>query len=534
MKISLSIISIFIGGIVLLFPSRVAYAQPNGAFSGVTNTQTFECLVPPSGPIPLGSSTMNITAVSNSVTINISGPDFTYSGSGTAVEISPNVFEIDPLSTSSFSVSGPVIPLITGGSESVTSAQLVFSFAPTSNSLVLVGFMLNGTGTSCSGFNINMGASSLSSVSGGADIIVDPVITPSSIITTPLILNTQVKAITSDLQFRINDVLRTIQLRRQQFPLPRDRRGREVRKSSLLPTDEGEVVVDTREQEDSQAPVLIRPTESGLMLNSLSGLNAGDNPWLMGAWASYSYTDFENDFASTAFDGRRHGGLAGIDASPWEEVLFGMAVGYEDNDIDTTFNLGNQQTDGYTIAPYFGALLTDTWSVSFSFGYSNLDTDQFRTLPGTTTRVTSSSDHDRWFGMLNLNGLTTYGNWILSGHIGILHAQDEQDAFLESDGTQVADFQSKLGQWNIGGEAAYSFDEFEPFVRATYENDFSQTEVGVIGGPQPSFDEDDVLFGVGLRYFGAKGLTGNLEYNTRLGREDFDEDSFTATIRYEF
>jgi len=43
-----------------------------------------------------------------------------------------------------------------------------------------------------------------------------------------------------------------------------------------------------------------------------------------------------------------------------------------------------------------------------------------------------------------------------------------------------------------------------------------------------------VLFGVGLRYFGERGLSGNLEYNTRLGREDFEEHNFTATLRYEW
>ena len=368
----------------------------------------------------------------------------------------------------------------------------------------------------------------------GVDIIVNPEETPSTIITIPQILNTQVKAITSDLQTRINDVLRSIQLRRKQFPRPRERREREERAGRLSPPGEEDVVADNGEQEGRSPPVSLRPTNTGFMVQSLTGLNAGDTPWPLGAWASYSYTDFENEFAPTAFDGRRHGGLAGLDVSPWEAVLFGLAVGYEDNDIDTDFNRGNEQTEGYTVAPYFGALLTDTWSVSFSFGYSNLDTDQFRTDPATGARVTSAPEHDRWFGMLNLNGLTTVGPWILGGQIGLLYAQDEQDAFIESDGTAVAEFKSKLGQWNLGGDVAYSFGAWEPFVRATYENDFSLTKVGVIGGPQPAFDDDDVLVGVGLRYFGEKGLSGNLEYHTRLGREDFEEHNFTATLRYEW
>ncbi|MCK5669296.1 MAG: autotransporter outer membrane beta-barrel domain-containing protein, partial [Gammaproteobacteria bacterium] len=330
-----------------------------------------------------------------------------------------------------------------------------------------------------------------------------------------------------------NDVMRAWQLRLKQFSSPRNRRDR----GSLSPTgDDGEVVADTRGQDDSQTPVRIQRTGSGLMMNSMSGMNAGDSNYLYGAWGSYSYTDFENDFASTAFDGQRHGGLIGLDVSPWDGVLLGVAVGYEDSDIDTDFNLGNQETDGFTIAPYLGALINDTWSVSASFGYSSLDTDQFRTL-GTTT-FTSSPDSDRWFAMFNLNGLTTYDNWIIGGQIGVLWARNELDAYTETSSlgatTRVAEMDAKLAQWNIGADVAYSYGEFEPFARVMYENDFSQTEIGVIGGPQPSFDDDDVMLGFGMRYFGANNLTGNLEFNTRLDRDDYDEYDISATIRYDW
>ncbi len=139
-------------------------------------------------------------------------------------------------------------------------------------------------------------------------------------------------------------------------------------------------------------------------------MNAGDNAVLYGAWTSYSYSDFENDFSRTRYDGDRHTVMAGVDISPWERTLFGVAIGWEDSNYDTDFNLGEQDTDGFTIFPYFGGLLTDTWSVDFGIGYSNLDTDQFRTDPTTNTIITSSPDTDRWFGMLNLNGLTTYAS----------------------------------------------------------------------------------------------------------------------------
>jgi hypothetical protein len=280
----------------------------------------------------------------------------------------------------------------------------------------------------------------------------------------------------------------------------------------------------------------IIPTANGLAFEGgISGLNAGDGVISYGAWLSYSYSDFDNDLSSTAYDGDRHTVLGGVDFAPWENTVIGVAVGYEDSDIDTAFNLGNQETDGYTIAPYFGALLTDTWSVNFSFGYSSIDYDQFRTDPTTGTRITSSPDGDRWFGMFNLNGMTTYGNWLLGGRVGRLWAKNEIDAFTESNTTAVADFRSKLGTWNIGGDAAYSFGAFEPFVSATYEYDYSMTEIAVATGPQPDNDRDDVLFAAGVRYFGGNnGISGNLDWTRRLGRSNYDEDMFTLSIRVDF
>jgi len=477
-----------------------------------------------------GLSTINLT---------INAGDFTFTSvTGAATEVGPGQFEIAANGTLNLSAGSSAddtytgVPYNNGGSPIFATLNPDGTLSLGAGDGIFSGGNCSGVGT----FNVASSILSPAGGGGGSEDQVDPKITPGTTITAPLVLKTEIQVIVSDLQYRITDVVRTWQLRRKGFTSHRDRRDR----GSLSPTgDDGEVVADRRAQEDSQTSVSIQRTKSGFMMSSPSGMNAGDGTYLYGAWASYSYTDFENDFASTAFDGRRHGGLVGLDVSPWEGLLLGVAVGYEDSDIDTDFNLGNQATDGFTVAPYLGALINDTWSVSAAFGYSSLDTDQFRTLPGTTTRVTSSPDSDRWFGMFNLNGLTTYENWIIGGQIGVLYARNEQDAYFETNTTTgvttaVAEIDTKLAQFNIGADVAYSYGEFEPFARVMYENDISQTEIGVIGGPQPAFDDDDVLLGFGMRYFGANSLTGNLEFSTRLGREDYDEYDISATLRYEW
>ncbi|MDZ7737050.1 MAG: autotransporter outer membrane beta-barrel domain-containing protein [Gammaproteobacteria bacterium] len=89
--------------------------------------------------------------------------------------------------------------------------------------------------------------------------------------------------------------------------------------------------------------------------------------------------------------------------SPWEAALFGIAIGYEHTDIDTGFNRGNVESDGFTIAPYAGFLLDDLLSVDATLGYTRIDVDQFRTDPASGARITSGTISDRWFASANMN-----------------------------------------------------------------------------------------------------------------------------------
>ncbi len=136
--------------------------------------------------------------------------------------------------------------------------------------------------------------------------------------------------------------------------------------------------------------------------------------------------------------------------------------------------------------------------------------------------------------MFNLNGLTTYGNWIIGGRIGFLYAQEDQDSFVESDGTVVSDFETELGQWNVGTDVAYSYGNFEPYAKLIYEKDFNQTETVLSAGLQPSDDDDNFLVGAGVRYFNRDNISGYIDWYRRLGREDIDEDTFTLSIRVDF
>ncbi len=277
---------------------------------------------------------------------------------------------------------------------------------------------------------------------------------------------------------------------------------------------------------------------NGMMFQT--GMAAGEDfAFPYGFWGSFSRTDSEDDFSTTAFDSTRYNFIFGGDFSPREGLIMGLALGYETQEVDTYFNGGQQDVDGYTVVPYLALRLGEHYSLDLSFGYSSVDTDQFRLalvggLP-VGAQVSSAVDSERYFFSGNLTTNRAYGNWNLSGQVGGLWAKDVQDAFSESNGTAVAGSNFKVGQWRIGGEAAYAWGAFEPYARATFEYDFTRTKaVFAPGVAAPKFDQTDVLAGFGVRYFADNGMSGSLEYSTVLGRENYSEDTIQFLIRAEF
>ena len=275
-----------------------------------------------------------------------------------------------------------------------------------------------------------------------------------------------------------------------------------------------------------------RRVAQGFMMETPTGKAAGETFNNIGMWGSFAYSNFENDFSRTKYDGRRYMFFGGVDFAPQDNMVLGVSVGYEDTDIDTDFNLGKLDSDGWTIAPYFGMVLNDTWNVDVSAGYSDIDTDQKRSL-GT---ITSEVDTTRWFLSGNINGFTQINNWLLTARAGLLRAGSEDDGFTElgAGGLTVGSSATKLTQFNIGAEVAYAMGNFEPYVSASYNNDLSATKTVLTAGAQPSNDNDDFLLGAGFRYFNDDNLSVSAQWDTRLGRTDIDESSFNVNARWNF
>jgi hypothetical protein len=253
-------------------------------------------------------------------------------------------------------------------------------------------------------------------------------------------------------------------------------------------------------------------------------------------WLSAATNSLENDFSRTAFYGATHNLLAGFDFTRGDKYVLGVAVGHEASNYTTAFNFGNEKTRGFNVNPYFAYLLSNTWSVDLILGYGDFDTRQSRTsativsLSPVAFPVNSEFSSKRGFVSTNLTNVSAWGNWILTGSLGLLATRREQDAYMESDGTSVAATKQSVEQWNLLGEAAYSRGASEAFLGAMYERTQDPLKIAFPTGEQPTADPDSVLLTAGWRYFG-KGLTANFVLSTRLSQDYVDEYGFSMMIR---
>ena len=266
--------------------------------------------------------------------------------------------------------------------------------------------------------------------------------------------------------------------------------------------------------------------------NPNTGIAAGDGLSNLSIWSSIDQSNFENNFSRTKYDGKTRSILVGVDYSFTDNIVAGMALGYEKSDIDTDFNFGQMDSTGISFSPYLGITFSETWSADVALGYTNLDHDQYRLQAG--TRIDSNVDSVRWFISSNLNGNWQLDQMLLSLHGGFIHAENTDDAYTESNNIRVRSQKSSITTLNIGGDVAYAIGDFEPFLSVTYNRDTTDTVTTLSTGSQPSDDRDDFMVGLGTRFFHNSGLSLNAELSKRLGRKNTKETNFTLSALWPF
>jgi hypothetical protein len=265
-----------------------------------------------------------------------------------------------------------------------------------------------------------------------------------------------------------------------------------------------------------------------------SGAGNGSGGNSESLWISAASNLLENNFSRTAFHGNTNNLLAGFDLTRSDKYVLGISVGHEASNYVTTFNAGNEKTQGFNVNPYFALLLSDTWSLDLILGYGQFNSRQSRTMgsivPLATVAVNSEFSSKRGFASTNLTKVSTWGDWKLTGSLGYLGSRREHDAYVESNGNAVASAKQTSKQWNLLGESAYGRGNSETFVGAMYEDTRDPQKVVFATGEQPANDPNSVLLTAGWRHFG-RGLTASFMFSTRQAQKQVAEYGFSMMLR---
>ncbi len=258
-------------------------------------------------------------------------------------------------------------------------------------------------------------------------------------------------------------------------------------------------------------------------------------------WASGSWTSFDEDHPTIAYNGDSISGFLGGDYLFTDRLIAGLAVGAENTDVTSTFNAGGSNSDGITGLGYAAFVFNRYFSVDASFGYTGVyDIDQRRTALGLP--ITGSTDGWRWFGAANLNGRYTIDGWTASANAGYLRSSSHTDGFTESNGNVVGSGNTELGQVRVGGRVSYSLPALQPnlpritpFVSGLFEWDHDRTKISVAQGQAvPPDDRTGFVVGGGLNFAFSDRISGGIEATTVLGRANFNATTVSGNIRFVF
>jgi len=261
-----------------------------------------------------------------------------------------------------------------------------------------------------------------------------------------------------------------------------------------------------------------------------TGVAAGNAP-KAGVWVQGGYTFVDGDDTGGEFDGEVINILVGADYKIKPKMVVGVALGYEDLDIDTAFNNGTFEGQGFGITPYLGMALTPQWSIQLLGGWTTVEYDTTRN----NGAITSSFDADRIYGSASIVGNFKLTNKIVAApKLSILHLAEDQDGTTDSAGNVTAGETIDLGRISFGGTLSYLAGRVSPFVRILGEYDYAREDAVNLGnGNFSSDDEHGINATVGLNMNFGNGVIGNVEATSAtLLRENLDVYTVSGRIRY--
>ncbi|MGV8842043.1 MAG: autotransporter domain-containing protein [Pseudomonas sp.] len=282
--------------------------------------------------------------------------------------------------------------------------------------------------------------------------------------------------------------------------------------------------------------------------SSRQGLSSGEAFKETGVWVQTLYSDANQDLRDgvAGYNAYSRGIAVGADGKLNEQLTLGLAYSFLNTDVNG--DTGNKtEVDGHAFTLYSGYEQGNYFlDSSLTFGVN--DNSSKRQIASTT----ATGDYDSNLLGLNLVGGYSYrlsDELLIEPRVAARYSLVEIDGYNEkgsSAALKVEDQRYEVAELGAGVRVAGSFamgqGTLEPQAKLMVFHDFaadqaSSTSTFVLGGTpfttsgaKPARNSYEA--GVGVDYLlGAVTLGVNYDY---VGKTDFNADTFTAKVRYDF
>jgi hypothetical protein len=260
-----------------------------------------------------------------------------------------------------------------------------------------------------------------------------------------------------------------------------------------------------------------------------SAAGSGSN-W--NAWASLSQSNVAYQFQPLQSSGRITLTMLGADYTFSNNLILGLAAGWDQSRIGTTYNGGTLNGNGNTVAPYLSWRFTPAWTVDGTFGWGKASYNQTdNSVPG---GITGNYSDSRNLGSLSISYAKLIGKWQLTGRGSYLASQDRVSQFTLSSGTTIAAGTINSGQVRVGGQAMYNGGVVLPYVGLYYFNYLQQPGVAPVNGQTPSNGRDGVQAQLGLQFAPRGPVYGGVMYSNNFGQSQVKNELFLGNIGIRF
>lgn len=287
---------------------------------------------------------------------------------------------------------------------------------------------------------------------------------------------------------------------------------------------------------------------TGARTSGARGMSSGEGFKETGVWVQTLYSDASQDLRDNVagYNAYSRGIAVGADGKLNDQVTLGVAYSYLNTDVNGKTG-DKTKVDGHAFTLY-GGFEQGNYFVDASLTYGLNDNESKRSIAGTTAKA----DYDSNLFGVNLVGGYTYHispSVLVEPRLAARYSLVDIDGYREkgsSAALKVEDQRFEVAELGAGLRVAGSFPlgngTFEPQAKVMAYHDFIGDEVSststFVSGNTPfvtsgaSAVRNSYEAGVGADYhLGAVTVGLNYDY---VGKSDFEANTFTAKVRYDF